>query len=485
MLPLLLKDGYKVGHPFQYPDKTQMVYSNFTARGSRINDVDHIVFFGLQYFIQRYLIEEFDDGFFNLDRDEAVREYKATIDGYLGADAVTVGHIAELHDLGYLPIEIRALPEGTEVPLRVPMFTIHNTHPDFAWVTNMLETIISCSVWGACTSATLAKRNRKLLESFAELTGSPVEFVDFQAHDFSMRGMNGLEAAEMSGGAHLTSFKGTDTIPAIKFLENYYFADNTKELIGASVAATEHSVMCLGGKDTEEDTYRRLLTDVYPTGILSVVSDTWDFWKLVRVTLPALKDVIMQREGKLVIRPDSGDPVKIICGDPSAEWGTPQYLGLIRMLWNIFGGTTNDKGFMVLDEHIGAIYGDAITHERMEEILQRLMDKGFASCNLIFGVGSYTYQYNTRDTFGFAMKATAGIIDGEEVAIFKDPKTDDGLKKSAKGFLTVTDEGDAGLQLNDELPFSDIPKSCLDIVFQNSTAYNAQTLTEIRDRLRS
>lgn len=474
MNALLLKDGYKVGHIKQYPAKTEMVYSNFTARGSRIEGIDRVVFFGLQYFIKKYLIEEMTTTFFSKPKAEAVREYKDTIESYLGEGTIEFSHIEDLHDLGYLPLEIRALPEGTRTPLRVPMFTIHNTHDDFAWVTNVFETIISCSVWGACTSATLADRFKTMLRFHAVRTGSPVEFIDFQAHDFSMRGMNGLEAAQMSGAGHLLSFKGTDTIPAIKFLEKYYGATG---FIGASVPATEHSVMCMGGQETEKDTYLRLL-DIYPDGIVSVVSDTWDFWKVITETLPEIKQAIMARDGKLVIRPDSGNPIKIICGDPEASTEHERN-GLIETLYEIFGGTTTETSYKVLDSHIGAIYGDAITHEVAAEILDRLADKNFASCNIVFGVGSYTYQYNTRDTFGFAMKATAGIIDGKEVAIYKDPKTDNGLKKSAKGFLMVNDD----LTLTDNLTYGETFAGMLAPVFKDGVLYNEVSLEEIRDTL--
>ena len=555
----LMKDGYKVGHPFQYPDGTEVIYSNMTPRGSRIEGVDKVVFFGLQAMIQKYLIEEFKTMFFDLDEDKAVANYKTTIDGYLGKDAITVDHIRALHKVGYLPIEIKALPEGTRVPLRVPMFTIHNTNTEFGWVTNMLETLISCTTWGPCTSATLAYRNRALLEDAAETTGASKEFVPFQAHDFSMRGMNGLEAAKMSGAAHLLSFVGTDTIPALDFLQEFYAADITKELIGCSVAATEHSVMCAGGQQTEEETFKRLLVDIYPKGIVSVVSDTWDFWKVVTETLPKLKDMIVGREGKLVIRPDSGDPVKIICGDLDVEsvpkcldfeglvqdilenrlmdstphgedggdiegtflyegkyfscryspdWNRhdkqfyyidndgsqhttvkeielcPENKGLIECLWDTFGGTVNDKGFKELDQHIGAIYGDAITYEREEEILGRLAERGFASSNIVFGVGSYTYQYVTRDTFGFAVKATANIINSEPNVMFKDPKTDDGLKKSAKGFLQVLKNQDDELVLNDNLgDIKAIEYGFLRTVFKDGQFVKTQTLQEVRDVL--
>jgi Nicotinic acid phosphoribosyltransferase len=248
-----------------------------------------------------------------------------------------------------------------------------------------------------------------------------------------------LNLAYVVVGRTLLSFTGTDTIPAIDWLEHFYNADAEKELIGGSVPATEHSVMCLGGNETEKETFLRLITEVYPKGIVSIVSDTWDYWKVVDKLLRELKPNIMSRDGKVVIRPDSGDPVKIVCGDPDS-YNVPVRKGTIEVLWDIFGGTINSKGYKQLDPHIGVIYGDSITLDRCRDICENLKQKGFASTNIVFGIGSYTYQYVTRDTFGFAMKATHGIVNGQPVDIYKDPITDDGVKKSAKGLLCVNND---------------------------------------------
>src|SRR6478609_3489230 len=271
-------DGYKLDHRRQYPEKTEFVYSNWTPRGSRHENIDKVVFVGLQYFLKKYLEEAFDQ-FFKADVEDVVEEYAAEVMAYIGPNEVGTGHIRALHELGYLPLRFKALPEGTEVPLRVPMLTVENTHPDFAWLVNYLETIMSATLWVSATSATLAKRFRGLLVSWAEKTGSAVEFVDWQGHDFSFRGMGGLESAVMSGFGHLTQFTGTDTIPAIGFAKKYYPGAPADYLYGGSVAATEHSVMCAGGEDDELATYLRLI-NLYPSGILSVVSDTWDLWKV-------------------------------------------------------------------------------------------------------------------------------------------------------------------------------------------------------------
>ena len=222
-----------------------------------------------------------------------------------------VDHIRALHDLGYLPLELRALPEGTQVPIGIPMFVMWNTNPEFFWLTNYLETTLSSIVWGPSTAATLAKRYRRILEHWIGETGGDPDFIDWQGHDFSYRGMYGSEAAMLSGAGHLLSFTGTDTVPAIDFLEDFYNADSDNELVGGSVPATEHSVMCMGTEDGEIETFHRLITDLYPNGIVSIVSDTWDYWKVWTDYLPALHDEIRASDGTVTIRPDSGDPVKI------------------------------------------------------------------------------------------------------------------------------------------------------------------------------
>lgn len=479
--PLNHIDFYKADHRRQYPIGTQMVYSNFTARKSKTKS-NSIVFFGLQYFLKEYLIDQWKTGFFNLPKDIALKQYKRRMDHALGKDSIDVEHIGALHDIGYLPIEIRAISEGTLVSCGIPVLTICNTDERFFWLTNYLETILSCSLWKACTSATTAFQYRIRFEEYKKYTVADVpafDLVKWQGHDFSFRGMSSLEDACISGAAHLTSFTGTDTVAAIDFVEKYYNADCEKELIGGSVPATEHSVMCMGGKETEIETFRRLLK-LYPTGILSVVSDTWDFWKVVTEILPALKKEIMERNGKLVIRPDSGDPVKIICGDPDSDSKAARD-GAIETLWNIFGGTKTEKGFKQLDSHIGLIYGDSITLERQQSILMKLANAGFSSFNIVLGVGSFTYQYVTRDTYGFAVKSTWGMINGQPQEIFKDPKTDDGTKKSLCGLINVTMEDGKLIAHDHQVEARDDGE--LKPVFVNGKLLVDHKLSEIRERI--
>lgn len=478
MNPLLLTDGYKVDHKRQYPNGTTLVYSNWTPRKSRIEGIDNVVFFGLQYFLKKYIIQDFDLHFFKQPKEVVVKKYARRINNYLGENQVGTKHIEDLHDLGYIPMVFKALPEGTSVPIRVPMFTMYNTLPEFFWLTNYFETLLSAVIWLPCNSATIAKEYRKVLDQYAQETSSTPEFVDWQGHDFSMRGMGGIEAAVTSAAAHLLSFRGTDTIPAIEFLEEYYNANSDTELIGGSVAATEHSVMCMGTTEGEFETFKRLICEVYPKGIVSIVSDTWDLWKVLTDYLPRLKNEIIAREGKVVIRPDSGNPVDIICGNPNGKT-VQEKKGVIELLWDVFGGSTNAKGYKELVPQIGAIYGDSITIARATTICERLKAKGFASTNVVLGIGSFTYQYNTRDTFGFAMKATYGEVNGQGRAIFKDPITDDGTKKSAKGLMKI-DLVDGIYRLTDEVSWEEEQKGALKEVFRDGKLLINQTLSEIR-----
>lgn len=474
--PLHAIDSYKLAHREAYPEGTSEIYSNFTPRSVRHLNVpkefknNEIVWFGGQATITD-LIEEWDELFFERDIEEVIDEYKARVVPFAGED-YAVDHIRRLHAIGYLPLEIKTLDEGIRIPVNVPVMTIRNTNPEFFWLTNYLETDLSAELWKISTSATIADYYRKILESWADKTGGNKDFIDFQAHDFSHRGMSGSLDAAKSGAGHLASFKGTDNIVSVDYLAYHYAGDET--FVGASVPATEHSVATAYGQD-EREYLRRVVTEVYPNGIVSVVADSYDFFGFVTNHVASLKDEILARGtdamgfSKVVIRPDSGDPVRIICGDdiqdytdkvssvnelteyvvddlvdnvrcetPHGECGesypntiakfdgkfykitayiewnrydkeyyyvdgsglesvieidiTPEQKGAIELLWDIFGGTVNDKGFKTLNQKIGLIYGDSITLSRADEILRRLAEKGFASDNVVFGVGSASYQ---------------------------------------------------------------------------------------------
>jgi nicotinamide phosphoribosyltransferase len=500
----LLCDFYKVSHKEQYPDKTEVVYSTWIPRSNKyFPKADKVVAFGIQSFVKKYLINYFNEHFFSRPKVEVVKEYQRYIyftlinpgnaqgieDTTPELEKVDASHIAALHDLGYLPIRLKAVKEGTLIPIKIPTLTIENTKDEFFWVTNYLETIMSNELWLPSTSATIAHTYRKILNNYALKTTGSTAGVEYQGHDFSMRGMGAFDASVASGAGHLLSFVGTDTVPAIAYLEQYYNANIEKEVVGTSIPATEHSVMCSYGQTNEFDLFKHLITEVYPNGFFSVVSDTWDFWKVVGEYLPQLKEEIMARNGRVVIRPDSGDPVKILCGDPEAPEGSLVWKGLIHCLWDTFGGITNELGYKVINSHIGAIYGDSITIERADEICSRLEKAGFASTNVVFGIGSYTYQYNTRDTFGHAMKATDVFVGGEERAIFKDPKTDDGTKKSLTGRVAVVKVGGEvvaqdGLTVDSyNANFKNI--DLLEDVFVDGQLMRDETLSDIRARLQA
>ena len=566
----LLCDFYKVSHRDQYPKNTETIYSTFTPRSNKyFPQADEVVVFGIQYFVKNYLIDYFNTHFFNRPKEEVVAEYVRYIKFTLGTENPDASHIEKLHDLGYLPVKLSALKEGTLAPIKVPVLTIENTEPKFFWVTNYLETLMSAEIWLPMTSATIAHQYRKMLDKYAMKTVGNTLAVDFQGHDFSLRGMESLEAGAKSGAGHLLSFTGTDTIPAIAFHEAYYNANIENELVGASIPATEHATMSANTDADSRDEfemYKRLITEVYPSGLFSVVSDTYDFWAVIGDILPRLKDEIMARDGKVVIRPDSGDPVKILVGNNIPDLTDPRYpdetpedmrdyfadeihnmddlcgdgymgedsytfkfklndkyykitldveynrhdkryyyidyinfnkveeftpkledLGLIEALWNIFGGTVSDQGYKVLDSHIGAIYGDSITLERARQICEGLEKKGFASINVVMGIGSYTYQYNTRDTLGFAMKATYAVVNGEERLLFKDPKTDDGTKRSQRGLVAVTEvAGEISYDDNLNRKTYDAnfaSRDLLEPVFIDGKLVRDESLKEIRDRL--
>lgn len=503
-----LTDGYKVGHGSMYADGTNKVYSNLTPRTDKIyrrNCTEFydgkIVWVGAQGAVQE-IHELWEDTFFSKPKEEVIGRYAKRMVGYLGCEVAATNQLASLHDLGYLPLKIKSLPEGSLVTSGIPVLTFTNTVDEFFWLVNYHETLISDLTWKTSTNATIAREYKKICQHFAEVTGVDDFTVSIQCHDFSMRGMSGPEDAARAGFGHLTQFIGTDTLPAMDYAELYYDAPEDS-LIAISVPATEHAVATSNILaiesivDSGVHSDPRLLSEQlfmedlisrkFPAGIVSYVADSFDFWAVVTQVVPALKDVIISREaagvapGKLVIRPDSGDPVKVVCGDEEAEVGSPEHKGAIECLWETFGGTITETGYKLLDSHIGLIYGDSITTQRAKEILSRLEQKGFASGNVVFGVGSYTYQCNTRDTLGFAVKATYTEVGGKGIAIFKDPKTDS-KKKSAKGLLCV-EKIDNEFKLYDDVSKTAECEGYLETIYENGKFVKRTNLEEIRNRL--
>lgn len=506
-------DGYKVGHHMMYPENTVKVVSNFTPRNVKYmpNEAKDIVVFGIQYTFKK-INDLFNKEFFKSDekkrlkelynpdsiigvavyktkikelKDSVIENIKLQLDSYTNTDYDTA-HLSRLWDLGYLPIKVNALEEGTILTkTNIPILVYQNTIDEFFWVTNFLETLISAELWKPMHSASISFGAKKLVNKFAlETDKDNLIATDFQNHDFSFRGMQSLESATSSGLGFLTSSLGTDTLPTLQAANYYYNTPNA----AFSVFATEHAVMTAYGKETEIEGFERLI-NLFPTGILSLVSDSYDFFKVHTETIYKLKDKILNRDGKIVFRGDSGDPCDIICGTSKyfGEGKTPEEKGQIELLWECFGGTINNQGYKVLDSHVGAIYGDGINFERANEILNRLKQKGFASTNIIFGWGSYSMGYATRDNQGSAVKATyiERLINEKRVGIpiFKDPKTDSN-KKSAKGLLTVLKE-DNNLILKDECSWEEFNSSenQLKPIFENGKFLQEVTLDEIRERI--
>jgi nicotinamide phosphoribosyltransferase len=541
MNPLFKTDSYKLSHKGFMTDGTEVIYSNMTPRSNKylpVNKEDHdgkVVWYGLQR-VLRKLVTEWNKNFFSRYRDDVIAETKMVFDAYLGKDSVPMDHFIELHNLGYLPIEIKALPEGSRVNSKVPFFTIQNTHPRFAWLTNYLETWLSAELWKPTTVATIIYEYRKLANTWALTTTGSIAGTEFQIHDFSYRGMSNTEDAAACGGAFLLSSCGTDNIPAIVDVKKYYDADLSSEFIGTSVPASEHSLASTGiAVNCELETYRKWITQDYPTGIVSIISDTLDFFRVVIDFATELKDDILNRQpnelglAKVVFRPDSGCPVKILTGyfHDGINWDSVEYVhqrydyldinklpevvfiqgkwyhlyqqldgrvdacqvmseaevkGAVQCLWEIFGGTTTEQGYKQLHERVGLIYGDSITLERAKQIFERLAHKGFASTNVVLGVGSYTCQYLTRDSAGMAVKATAAKVNGKWYELSKDPKTDDGTKKSAKGLLRVEKEGDDFVLYDQQTPEQE-KQGELKTVFLNGNIMKVEYFQDIRDRL--
>lgn len=498
---MLMTDGYKLGHKLMYPANMTKLYSNITPRGNKyLPDATYgAVVFGIQYFIKKYLIEDFNTNFFNLPEDTIVEQYRSLLTSYLGEDmAKMVGtdHIVELHRLGYLPIKIKALPEGTYCPMGVPMMTITNTHPKFAWLTNYLESITSNVIWHPVTAATIADVFKRELVRHAKKTGfyneDDTSNIDFLCHDFSMRGMSSLESSVTCGMAFLTSFSGSECVPAITSINHYYPTGN--ELVAATVPASEHSVECTNAFNhatnnacieiqPDDEIYFKRMLDIFKSGFVSIVSDGFDYWNFLTNIVPKYKSEIMSRDGRVVIRPDSGDPIKIICGDPDASDPFVR-MGSYEFLWNIFGGTFNDKGYKVLDPHIGLLYGDSINIKRQREIYKQLEEKGFAATNLVLGVGSFSMQGGvTRDSLGMACKSTYYELD-EQVPgrpIYKDPKTVCGTpKKSHKGLLCVELNTAGQFVVRDNVSIEDEQTGWLTTVFEDGKLIHEYTLNDIR-----
>lgn len=477
-----------------HPDNIDYIYCNLTPRSMKyfnrsipsefVNN--KLVAFGMQMTVQD-ITQSFDTNFFSRPLSDVLAEFLATAAPFIGENAkakqILESNVTKLHKLGYLPLCIKTLPEGTISNPQVPILTIVNTIPGFGWLPNYLETYISQNTWKVATVATLSRVYRKIFEKYSALTCDNNSHILFQGHDFSARGMSSTEDSIKDGIGHMTQFWGSDSVHSAFTATNHYGFQNEIPL-AFSVPATEHSIMCLGiALSSEEETFRRLLKQ-YNTGIIAIVSDTEDYWNTITNIASNLKDDILARQPdsmglcKTVFRPDSGNPVEIVCGNPLAPEGSTEFKGSIQCLWDIFGGTINDKGFKVLNPKVGLIYGDSITPQRANDILAGLAAKGFASSNIVFGIGSYAYNYSTRDSLGFAIKATAAIdSDDNLIPIQKTVKTDTG-KKSACGLLHVTED----LQLIDNATRAQEATGALKVIFSNGSTNFETNFAAIRER---
>lgn len=478
--PMLLIDYYKAVHAEMLPQKMTRSVSYFTPRMSRIDRWDKVVMFGLQGMIKTYLIDYFNKEFFDRPFAEVIAEYKRVLDSTLGQNVYGIEKIEKLHRLGYLPIEIVALPEGTRVPVHVPMFGITNTHPDFAWLPQALESLISAESWHPMIAATVGYTYRQIVNRYYDLTCDDTIDRAKALGAFDFRGEECTESAVKAGAGWCLSFLNTATVPVVPYLEETYCCDCTKEPVAFGSPSTEHAVMCSNyAVDGDEITLlRRLLTEIYPNTSFSAVLDSYDYWNVIDNILPQLKKEIMAHKGCMLMRGDSGDCVEVVTRT-------------VFQLWEEFGGTINSKGYKVLDPHVKAIYGDSITVQRCEEIYRILMENGFACSNVALGVGSFSFQCIeedgvlkpfTRDTFSSCIKATYCEIDGKPYPIFKDPK-DGGFKKSQKGCCVVFEEN-GRLQYRDGLDWQEAAKdNLLQTVFKDGVLTKEQSLQEIRNRL--
>lgn len=497
--PLLLIDFYKATHAEQYPKGMTRLVSYYTPRMSRLIDTDKVAFFGLQYFITEYLDKGFNEQFFNRPKDEVVKEYTRILNATLGKGSYGSEKIEKLHDLGYLPLRISAVPEGTRTKIGVPQLEITNTHPDFAWLVNTIESAISATLWHAQVSAEVGVRYWNIVKPYWEKTCDESINPHRLLGDFSFRGQHSIESATLSSMGWLLTHYNTATVPAIMAMEDYYCCDVEQDEVGYGAISTEHSVMCSNfAVDGDEITQvKRLLTEVYPNHSFSMVSDSYDYWRLVDEILPQCKDEIMNHNGCLLIRGDSGDPVDVVTQT-------------VFHLWNIFGGTTNSKGYKVLDPHIKAIYGDSITPQRCAAAYKILEENGFAISNIALGVGSFSmmcletyddidwgyyathpaaptpkanYSPYTRDTFGIAIKATYGeTADGQPVMIYKQPK-ECSWKRSQKGCCIVSLNGETytdGHTYQEAVAATD---NLIDVVWEDGKWWNSYSLAEVRANL--
>lgn len=460
---LLLADAYKYSHYKLYVPGTTKIYSYLESRGGMFNET---VFYGLQYFLKEYLQGA---AFTKTDVDEG----EQVLNEVFGRAGVfkreNFDYILQQYG-GKLPVRIKAVPEGTVVPVKNILLSIENTDPKCFWLTNFLETLLM-QVWYPATVATLSREVKKIVQHYYELTSDEKSFggIDFALNDFGFRGVSSVESAGLGGSAHLLNFMGSDTVYASKFARYYY---NAQKTYGMSVPATEHSIMTLLGAEGERKVFEHVL-DAYPQGLLSCVSDSYNIFNAVENLWGSeLKEKVMQRKGTLVIRPDSGDPVKTL-------------LKVFDLLFDKFGCTVNQKGYKVLPDQVRVIQGDGVDYHTIGTIYQQLALHGIAAQNLVLGMGGALLQKVNRDTQKFALKCAYAEVNGVGVNVMKSPvemnekeEIVSSFKTSKSGKLKLIETA-VGLRTVSE---AETGIDLLETVFENGNITCQHSFEEIRER---
>ena len=439
-------DGYKLSQWKQYPAGATHAMSYGEARGG----ANRVKFFGLQYILKNMAVPT----------PAEVEQVKKYVEAYTGrTDIFNYEGWKQIAEMGYFPLKVRAVPEGTVVPTGQALFTVEPTLPDFVWLVGWFETKL-LRVWYPTTVATISYEIKELIAGFLEKNGTP-ETLGFKLHDFGSRGVGVREQAELGGMAHLVNFMGTDTLAGWMGAVEYYGA--SMDGLGAGIPASEHSTITSWGKDFEIDAFRNMIEQFGGEGsIYACVSDSYDIWAALR-KWKELEPVILEKGGTLVVRPDSGDPVK-----------TP--VQVVKELMKMFGFTRNEKGYKVLPDHIRVIQGDGIEYDTIRQIAEALDVAEISIDNIAFGMGGALLQKADRDTYKFAMKMCAITVDGEERDVFKDPVTDPG-KRSKKGYLTLNEDMETVriADLGDK-------KDAMQTVWEDSEFVNEVTFDEVRAR---
>ena len=510
---LLLKDFYKAIHCDLIPSNMIKSVSYWTPRMSRIPQWNKVVNFGIQAFCKEYLIDYFNDNFFNRSEDEVVADYERVMNATMGKGVCKSNKVRALHKLGYLPIEVVSVPEGLEVDIHCPMIGITNTHPDFAWLGQALESLMSAELWYPMVCANVGHTYRMIVNKWYNKTCEDNVPRRRALGNFDFRGDDGLGAALKAASAWCLSFVNSATVPVVPYLEKYYNCNCEKEEVAFGAVSTEHFVMCsnsaydtVNNSDYEYadiDPHReriflkKLLTEYYPNTSFSCVCDSYDYWNVVNNILPSLKKELLEHNGCFLVRGDSGDCVKVITETVFRLWEM-----------NLPGNHVNSKGYKVLDSHVKALYGDSITPQRAEKIYHILEENGFAAQNVSLGVGSFSMHAMqledgslspyTRDTLSFAVKAVYAEFkekDGTitKLPVFKDPVTDKGseggnFKKSQKGCCSVFWGDCAHTQTSyiDSLTWDEAtkdPVNLLQPIFKDGKMVKEYTLKEVRENL--